>query len=143
MWTTGIFISFLVGCISVSGFMFDDPCDVFPQYSGGIPNTNDFTTTVKVPANCRNGTFRWDYPKGHTMLEFQNVHETERTICIKDSLGGDVFNITDKAYNQRLGKFDYKHWACFQATSARVVMLQVDAPLELRYMGEIEYKITD
>ncbi|XP_045191030.2 uncharacterized protein LOC123547851 [Mercenaria mercenaria] len=142
MWTVLKLLCFLIGFFSVSGFLSDDPCDVFPSNNlMGIPDSDAFTTTVKVPANCTNGTFRWDYPRGHTMLEFENEHRTEITICIKDSVGGDIFNITDKATNQCLGKFDYEKWACFQASTAQDIVLQVDAPLEPRYMGQIEYKI--
>ncbi|XP_060596116.1 uncharacterized protein LOC132750189 [Ruditapes philippinarum] len=131
------FICFCIGVLTVSGFL----CDVFPKYSGGIPNSDDFTTTVNVPAKCRNGTFRWDYPKGHAMLHFQNMHEMEITICIMDRVGGTVFNVTEKATNQRLGTFDYETSACFEPTSERDIVLQVDAPLSLRYMGEFEYRI--
>jgi hypothetical protein len=31
----------------------------------------------------------------------------EIKICIKDRLGGTVFNVTEKATNHRLGTFDY------------------------------------
>ncbi|XP_060596129.1 uncharacterized protein LOC132750200 [Ruditapes philippinarum] len=135
------FVCFYLCVFTVSGFLYDNPCDVFPKYSGGIPSYNNFTTTVNVPAKCKNGTFRWDYPKGHAMLHFQNMHGMEMKICIKDSLGGTFFNVTDKATNERLGPFDYETYACLQPTSEREVVLQVDAPLDLRYMGEFEYRI--
>jgi len=43
-----------------------------------------------------NGTFRWDYPKGHTMVHFSNPQQTAYTVCFLDDLGGDIFTIIDK-----------------------------------------------
>ncbi|KAL4229470.1 hypothetical protein ACF0H5_012508 [Mactra antiquata] len=135
------FAVFVMCVLGTTGFMFNDPCNVFPQYSGGIPDSLDFTTDVNVPATCRNGTFRWDYPRGHSMVMFHNLHRTPTKICIRDALGGQVFTITDMTNNKQIGAFDEKTWACTDVTSAQEITLKIDAPEELRYMGEVEYKL--
>ncbi|XP_060596112.1 uncharacterized protein LOC132750184 [Ruditapes philippinarum] len=135
------FVCFYLCVLIVSGFLYDNPCDVFPKYSGGISNFNNFTTTVNVPAKCKNGTFRWDYPQGHAMLHFQNMHGMEIKICIKDSLGGTFFNVTDKATNERLATFDYENWSCTEQSSAKDILIQVDAPIMRIYVAAIEYKV--
>ncbi|XP_060596128.1 uncharacterized protein LOC132750199 [Ruditapes philippinarum] len=137
-----IFLIYFLMCVfSACGLFCDKPCDVCPKYTNGIPKSDNFITTVNVPAECTNGTFNWHYPKGHTMLHFQNVKELRRTICIRDSQCGDFFNITEKATNERLGPFDDKISACFNATFARDIVIQVTAHPDNVYFGGFEYRI--
>ncbi|XP_060596127.1 uncharacterized protein LOC132750197 isoform X2 [Ruditapes philippinarum] len=134
------FIYFLMCVFSVFGLFCEKPCEVCPEYPGGIPISDNFTTTVNVPEECMNGTFRWHSPAGHTMMHFQNVTEMKR-ICIKNISPYTDYNITFTATNQRLGTFDKENLACFNTTSGRDIVLQVTANPSRRYLEMFEYRI--
>merc|ERR1712137_207637 len=138
---------FLVGVHTVRGFfMFDDPCHLEPRYPGGIPKDPDFTVSIYVPSDCTNGTFRWDYPKGHTMVHFNNSMRTEAKICFGEDLGGDIFTIVDltEGINVTLPHVDRERTdstVCTPVTESEDILLRIDAPSTMYYMGAVSYVV--
>ena len=55
----------------------------------------------KVAHGCYNGTFDWNYPRGFVLLDFIKYNKPV-SICFTDSLGGEVFTITDKIHDVQL-----------------------------------------
>ncbi|KAL4229348.1 hypothetical protein ACF0H5_012387 [Mactra antiquata] len=135
----------LILCVmAVTGFvMYDDPCNVHNPWGTGIPASSDFTFDVDIPSFCANGTFTWNYPKGHALITFHNVDEKPTTLCVLQGLGIGMFTITDMTNNKQLGQSgDQYTWSCSDATTEPEIILKVDAPEIMTYMGNVEYTIS-
>ncbi|WAR18696.1 hypothetical protein MAR_000534, partial [Mya arenaria] len=96
-----------------------------------------------VPVSCTNGTFRWDYPKGHAILHFKDYGKTT-SLCFSESLGGDIFTITDKNNHMQLNQLNRGSSAqvcTADSASGQPFVIQVDAPDTMYYMGEFAYEV--
>ncbi|XP_052766220.1 uncharacterized protein LOC128207381 [Mya arenaria] len=121
----------------------NNPCALVPSYHAGIPADANWTATIMVPVSCTNGTFRWDYPKGHAILHFKDYGKTT-SLCFSESLGGDIFTITDKNNHMQLNQLNRGSSAqvcTADSASGQPFVIQVDAPDTMYYMGEFAYEV--
>ncbi|XP_052228110.1 uncharacterized protein LOC127842583 [Dreissena polymorpha] len=128
----------------VSGAMlFGGPCDLSPAYQSGIPDDLNWSSKISVPKSCTNGTFRWDYPRGHVILLFEDFGRAT-VACFRDSLGGGFFNITDITPGHHMTQLPNVEWGsdksvCTAASIEKPLNIRVDAPEMMVYMGEFAY----
>ena len=54
-----------------------------------------YDRNATVPTQCHNGTFSWNYPSGDYKLIFPNPNGRRTSVCLKDFIGGEIYDIHD------------------------------------------------
>ncbi|KAH3795073.1 uncharacterized protein LOC127838083 isoform X1 [Dreissena polymorpha] len=127
----------LYGLFAISGaFMFDrGPCDLEPL------NVHS-NTEIPVPKTCANGTFLWNYPRGHVVLLFEDYGRTT-AVCLYDD-DGYSFNIYDitpghhMAHMQVLERQSDRRM-CTAPATGQPVKIRVDATERNAYQGTFKF----
>ncbi|KAH3787705.1 uncharacterized protein LOC127841913 [Dreissena polymorpha] len=130
-------------CVVSGAMLFGGPCDLSPVYESGIPHDPNWSSKISVPRSCTNGTFRWDYPRGHVALLFENFGRATAA-CFRDSLGGEAFSITDVTSGHHMTQLPRlvrgsDKIVCTAASHGQPLNIRVDAPEDIVYMGEFAY----
>ncbi|XP_052766171.1 uncharacterized protein LOC128207348 isoform X2 [Mya arenaria] len=123
-------------------FLNQSPCDLSPDSyhsQSGIPEDADWTANITVPVSCTNGTFYWNYPRGHAILQFKNYGKTT-AICLSDIVGGGMFTITDETHDKQLDQLLRAERVCTDDSEDSFV-IQVDAPKFQTYVGGFAYEV--
>ena len=81
--------------IAHSTYMASHGCGVYTAILFCRPANRTSVLDVTVPKGCRNGTFWWNYPQGTIILNFPNTNSLSMSICLRDALGGDIFDVHD------------------------------------------------
>ncbi|KAL3864432.1 hypothetical protein ACJMK2_006116 [Sinanodonta woodiana] len=119
--------------------LFDNPCRIIPNGAHEEQTTIDVNATL----GCHNGSLRWDYPRGGVRVHFHYKGLPMFKVCLKDRLGGDVFEIYDVTYNVQhalpVARDSPKEVCTGFHHSEAVILFQ--APEMMVYMGEVAYRI--
>lgn len=54
-----------------------------------------------VPKSCQNGTIDWNYPKEFIIVHFRRETHLKYSVCLGDSIGGNMFTLFDITGNTR------------------------------------------
>ncbi|KAL3869000.1 hypothetical protein ACJMK2_041738 [Sinanodonta woodiana] len=120
--------------------LLDEPCRVMPEG----PWDDHTTIDVKTDPMCHNGTFWWNYPQGNIRLHFQHKTSPYFKVCLKDYLGGSMFQLYDDTSDMKHAMPsvtpDSSDEVCTSAHHYEITIL-FEAGHLMRYMGEVAYRI--
>ncbi|XP_022337191.2 uncharacterized protein LOC111133272 [Crassostrea virginica] len=120
---------------TVLTFFFGDHCTVFPQ--GFIPDGEH--REYVVPKSCQNGTIDWNYPKEFIIVHFRRETHLKYSVCLGDSIGGNMFTLFDITGNTRQ-PIPKDTWPCLDAQDG-TVSIEIHAPEMQTYMGAVDYSV--
>ncbi|XP_048753676.2 uncharacterized protein LOC125664923 [Ostrea edulis] len=116
-------------------FLFGDECTISPQ--GFIPDGEH--REYQAPGGCTNGTVDWNYPKEYIIVNFKRGSHDKFSVCIGESIGGDMFRLYDITGHTR-NSISQGTWPCLNSHHGSV-SIEIHAPEMQTYMGAIDYSI--